>query len=348
MVPTRTAHAVLVLFIVVAVALIVLVAKPFAVALFVAAVLAGTLSPVHKRLSRWLRGRRKLAAFLLTLAVLIAVVGPLSGLGAALVPQIESGVAWLRDVLQNDRLGELVGRVPASVRPWVERAREALPDSLGRLQEMAAAQGSKALPVFANVLSATGTVLFQAVMTLIALYFLLLDGRQLTAWVAEALPLKRGQTSELLREFRKVTAAVLVSTLVTGGIQAILAFGGFLLADVPNALFFAFVTFIFSLVPALGAGLVVAVVGIVKLVTGSVGWGIFLIAFAVAVVGLVDNLVKPLLIKGGVPIHGAIIFFALLGGIAVFGPVGFLLGPLSVTFLVAVVRMYRRDYGGGV
>jgi len=56
--------------------------------------------------------------------------------------------------------------------------------------------------------------------------------------------------------------------------------------------------------------------------------------------------VKPIFIRGGVPIHGAVIFFALLGGLAAFGPVGFLIGPLSVTFLVAVVRMYRRDFGG--
>ena len=63
---------------------------------------------------------------------------------------------------------------------------------------------------------------------------------------------------------------------------------------------------------------------------------------------MVDNVVKPLFIRGGVPIHGAVIFFALFGGLAAFGPVGFLVGPLAVSFLVAVVRMYRRGTIGGL
>ncbi len=345
MVPTSTAHGALLILVLLALALASMVVRPFATALFLAAVVAGTLHPLMNRLSRWLRGRRRLAALLLTVAVLLAILGPLSGLGAALIPQIENGVRWLREAVQNDTFTRWVAKVPEAVRPWAERALETIPSSLARLQEMAATQGSKALPVFANVLSATGTFLFQSVMVLIALYFLLLDGPRFAAWLVDAMPLKRGQTAEFLREFRRVTAAVLISTLVTGGIQALLAFGAYLVTSVPNALFFAFVTFIFALIPALGAAVVVVAIGVVVLVTGSLVKGIFLIAFGVGVVGLVDNVVKPLLIKGDIAIHGAVIFFALLGGLSVFGPIGILIGPLTITFLVVVLRMYRRDYG---
>jgi predicted PurR-regulated permease PerM len=70
----------------------------------------------------------------------------------------------------------------------------------------------------------------------------------------------------------------------------------------------------------------------------------FLAAWGIVVVGLVDNVAKPFLIKGDVEMHGAVVFFALIGGIAAFGMVGLLLGPLAVAMLLALLRMYRRDY----
>ncbi len=101
MVPARTAHAVLVILAILAVALLFVIARPFATAFFVAAVLAGALSPWMTRLAELLGGRRKVAAGVLTLAVLVALVGPLSALGAVLAPQIASGIAWVREALQS-------------------------------------------------------------------------------------------------------------------------------------------------------------------------------------------------------------------------------------------------------
>jgi predicted PurR-regulated permease PerM len=197
-----------------------------------------------------------------------------------------------------------------------------------------------------NVVSATGSALLHTALTLVALYFLLLDGPALVEWLNEAIPLKRGQVSELLHEFRRVTVTVLVSTIATGAVQSLVAVGGYLVAGVPNPLFFGITTFVVSLVPFLGATVMVLTLGAVELVTGHTGAGIFLLAWGLGVVGVIDNVVKPLFIRGGVPIHGAVIFFALLGGLAAFGPIGFLVGPLAIAFVVAVVRMYRRDFGG--
>ena len=346
MVPARTAHAVLVLLAFLAVVLLIDIALPFAISLFIAAVLAGALAPGTKRLATALGGRRGVAAMLFTVAVLAAVVGPLSALVAVVVPQVQSGLTWLRQALQDKTFEELVGRVPEVVRPIAQHLQQALPSTLERLQEIATAEGGRAASVLGNLLSATGSFLLKSVLMLIALYFLLRDGPELVDWLNDAIPLKRGQVSELLRDFRRVTVTVLLSTIATGGVQTLLALLGYVIAKVPNPLFFGMVTFVLSLVPALGATVVVLAVGIVMFATGHTGAGIFLAAYGVGVVSMIDNVLKPIFIRGGVPIHGAVIFFALLGGLAAFGPVGFLIGPLSVTFLVAVVRMYRRDYGG--
>lgn len=345
MIPARTAHAVFVLLALLALALLVVILLPLWTPLFVGAVLAGALAPATTRLAAAMGERRKLAAGLLTAAVLVAVVAPLSALGAVLVPQLQAGVGWLRQVLASHALQGVVEHVPASLRPFAERLAEAVPSSLGRLQELAASEGARAATVVGNVVSTTGSLLFQSILTLVALYFFLLDGPALVGWLNEAIPVKRGQVSELLRDFRRVTVTVLVSTIATGGVQSVLATLGYLVAGVPNPVFFGVTTFAVSLVPFLGATVMVVALGLVQLLTGHTGAGVFLALFGIGVVGMIDNVVKPLFIRGGVPIHGAVIFFALFGGLAAFGPIGFLVGPLAVTFVVAVVRMYRRDFG---
>jgi predicted PurR-regulated permease PerM len=345
MVPARTSHAVLVLLAAIALVLLLVIAKPFATSLFLAAVLAGAFAPWHLRLADALGGRCGASAGIITAAVLVAVVGPFSALGAALVPQIGAGFAWLRQALQGDGLSGLVAKLPASLQPVAERMVADLPASLDRLQEVATAQGGRAAAVLGNVLSATGSFLLQSILMLVAFFFMLRDGHGLVHWLNDAIPLKRGQFSELLRDFRNVTVTVLVSTIATAGVQTLIAFVGYLIAGVPNAVFFAFVTFLLALVPFVGATAVVIAIAVVKLLTGHTTAGIFLAIYGFGVVAMCDNVVKPLFIRGGVPIHGAVIFFALFGGLAAFGPVGFLVGPLAISFVVAVVRIYRRDYG---
>jgi predicted PurR-regulated permease PerM len=194
------------------------------------------------------------------------------------------------------------------------------------------------------VLGATGRALVQVVMMLIALFFLLIDGGNLVDWVAEVAPLKRGHVRELLEEFRKVSVAVLVSTLATAAIQAVVALVGYLIAGVPHAFFFTLVTFVMAFVPAVGAGGAGLAAAALVYFGGHTYRALFLAVWALTAVGLSDNVVKPYLIRGGVSIHGAVVFFALLGGLSAFGPIGLLLGPLIVAFFLSVVRIVRREY----
>jgi predicted PurR-regulated permease PerM len=141
-----------------------------------------------------------------------------------------------------------------------------------------------------------------------------------------------------------VSYSVIVSTVITAGVQTVVALAGYLIAGVPQAVFFTGVTFFFALIPAIGAAAVCLVAALVLLVTGHLYMAIFLAVWAVAVVGLADNVVKPYLIKGDVETHGAVVFFALIGGIAAFGMIGLLIGPLAMAMLLALLHMYRRDY----
>ena len=112
----------------------------------------------------------------------------------------------------------------------------------------------------------------------------------------------------------------------------------------PQPLFFAGATFLVAFIPAVGAASVCLVAAGLLYVTGHPYMALFLALWGFLVVGLVDNIVKPYLVKSGMEMHGAVVFFSLIGGIAAFGMIGLLAGPLAMAMLLALLRMYHRDY----
>jgi len=338
------AHRLLVFLVLAAVALAVVLVRPFWAALFLATVFAAALKPWMEWLSRRLRGRRRLAAAILVVGVLLAAVLPLAGVGAGLVREILNGIEWLREALASEGVWGLVRRLPGPVEDLVRRAVASIPDPQRQLQQLAGAQGGQAAAVLGGVLVATGSAMFQTAMFLIALFFLLVDGGRLVAWIDRQVPLRPGQFLALMEDFRKTSVSVLVATVATAGIQTATALAGYLFARAPNPLFLGLATFLLALVPALGGAFVVVVTGILLLATGRPLAGGFLMIWGAAVVSLVDNFARPYLLKGGLELHGGLVFFALIGGLAVFGGIGLVIGPLALTFLVAALRLYRREF----
>ena len=341
----RHAQRLLLFLVLVAVALTAVIVKPFWQAFFLAAALAATLRRPMEWLSRKLRGRRSLAAGAIALAVLLAVVIPVAGLGAILFGQIADGVQWLRQTIESEGVWGLVERLPG---PAQAAAREILqllpqPQQLGNL---AGQQGGQAAAAVGGVLAATGTALFQTVMMLIALFFFLTDGPRLVDWIEQRVPLGPGQFRILVNDFRQTSVSVLLASLGTAAIQAATALVGYVIAGAPKLAFLVLATFVLALIPALGGTVMVVSVGLLLVATGRPVAGVFLVIWGAAVVSISDNVARPYLLKGGMELHGGLVFFALLGGLAVFGGVGLVVGPLVLTFLVAVLNLYHREFGG--
>jgi predicted PurR-regulated permease PerM len=320
------------------------VAWPLASALLLAAVLAVVLGPVEDHLTAKLRGRRGLAAATLVIAVLLLLIVPLVGLSAVLLKEASDGARFIRDTVRSEGVTGLIERLPGPLHDLGQKAAARLGD-LGELgQKHLSEQGPKAASAVAAALVATGSLIIDLTMMLIALFFLLVRGNEVLAWLDEVLPLRPAQTRELAAEFKKVSYAVIVATLITAAVQAAAALVGYLIAKVPHPLFFAGVTFFFAIIPAIGAGAVCLFAALILLATGHAYMALFLAVWGVVVVGLIDNVVKPFLIKGDVEMGGAVVFFALIGGIAAFGMIGLVVGPLAVAIFLALLRMYRRDY----
>ena len=316
---------------------------PLANALLVAAVLAVVLAPVQSRLAVWLRGRSKLAAALLVFAVLFLVIAPLVALSAVVVNEASSGVKFVVETVRGEGFGGLIQRLPPPLDRLANEAQAALGDVGKFVEDNIGTQAGKAASAVGTALAATGAFIMQAGLMLLALFFLLVGGKDFLAWLDDVSPLGRARTRELVDEFGKVSYAVIVSSLISAAAQALAALPGYLLTGVPHPLFFAGLTFFAALVPA-GAPTICVLAAVILLVNGHPYTALFLAIWAVLVVGMVDNVVKPLVMKGDIEMHGAVLFFALIGGLAAFGILGLLLGPLAVALFLAILRIYRRDF----
>lgn len=333
-----------------ALGLVFTIVLPFGAGLVFAAVLAATLNPLHERLTRRLRGKPSLSAAILTVGVLLLLLLPIGGLGAVVVTEVIKGTNFVVETVRSEGMSALVDRLPAHLHDPANQALRLLvpnPEDLdAELKRRAGAHGGQVAQFVSRTLAATGSAVVQATLSLIALFMLLVDGKSLVAWFEDNSPLMPAQLPELLHEFRRVSTAVLVSSVVTAGVQSLVALAGYLITRVPHPFFFAIVTFFIAFIPAVGAGGTCLVASLL-LLAGGREWAALVLALWVAPVGLVDNLVKPLLVRRGMHMHGGIVFFALLGGIAAFGAIGLILGPLFVTFLVALMRIYQRDFTRG-
>ena len=344
------ARRVFIALILLALGLVFVLAWPFGSALIFAMVLSATLFPLHRRLTSRFRGQESLSAGLICLGVILLLLIPMGGVAAFIISETLSGVRFVSQTVQSDGMLSLIDNLPS----WLQHPAHVLVDSLAEdpqrlneeLRRRASTHGGQVARVMSQALTATGAILVQLTMALIALFFLLVDGARFVSWIEENSPLMKGQVRELLTEFRTVSRSVLVSSVLTAGVQAIAALLGYLIAGAPQALFFGLLTFLIAFIPAVGAGGVCLFVALLMLVIGKT-WAAIFLGLWVLPVGLVDNLIKPLLVRRDMHMHGGVIFFALVGGIAAFGLVGLLLGPLVVTFLLALVRIYSRDFGDG-
>jgi predicted PurR-regulated permease PerM len=332
----------------IAILLLALVIMPVVKELVLAAVLTGVFWPLQQWASKRLGGRRGLAAGLITFAVIILLLGPLAMMATFIVRDGDDAVRFISDAVHSQDVAALVERLPEGARDTVNDAIAHLPREPGEMVgQVGGGYAGEAVSALRTALVTTGSLAFHTVMMLIALFFLLVRGHELVAWLDNVSPLRPGQTRELLETFRKVSYSVVASAAVTAAVQAAAALIGYLIARVPSPLFFALVTFVLAFIPAIGAAVVCLFAALLLLVTGHPYMAIFLAAWGLIVVGLVDNLVKPLLIRRGLEIHGGIVFFALIGGLATFGAIGLIVGPLAVALFLAVLRMYHRDYSPG-
>jgi predicted PurR-regulated permease PerM len=311
--------------------------------LLFAAILATVLSPMQRRLQARLWEKRYAAAALNTVAVVVLILTPLTIIGIIAVRQAIETTGWIRGALNRGGVHELIRPLPDNIERFLRPIIDRLPKRLQSISNTPAEAAGWAYTQLQGVVTTVSAFAFDLAMMLIALFFLLSDGPRLVEWIKRMSPLGGPRTQELLGEFRLVSRSVIGANFITGLLQATVATIGYSIAHVPQPVFFGLLTLLTSFIPSVGTSIVsLPLAGLLALL-GHPGAALFLALWSVLFVGTVDNLVRPLLIKGDLNVHGALIFFSIIGGISLVGIVGLVVGPMALTLFLTMLRFYRRD-----
>lgn len=334
---------------------LVLFLRPFFAPLVWAAILALTLWPLNVRLGRLLGGRRTLCACILLVLVIAALLLPALFFGALLVQQASEAYVRLERLAGGGDLARLVEAVATSqpgriarrlIAPFENRI-EIRPSELvlGATRWLSEQIVGQAGALARNVLL---TVLYLALM-LVALFFFFRDGARIGATVRDLLPMDPEHKTVLFRRVADTVSAAVQSVLLTAAAQGLLGGLGYaFIARLDVPIFLGFVTALASFLPVIGGAAVwLPVVGYLLAVGDGVRAG-GLLAWGLLVMGMADNVIRPLVIGGRVRIPTVLLLFALLGGLQVYGFLGIILAPAIVALLLGFVEIYRELYGPGV
>ncbi len=311
---------------------------PYYGAIFWGTILAILFAPLHKRLLAKMRGRPNLAALTTLLIIILIVIiptilitGALLQEGAGVYKRISSGEFNLGDYFE-----QIVSAMPPSVHDVLNRFGVGDIFSLREKLSAGALQGSKFLATQAvSVGQNTFEFLIGMGVMLYILYFLLRDGAHLARHSKQLIPLSEEYKQHLFRKFATVVRATVKGNIVVAITQGALGGIMFWFLGIEGALLWGVLMAFLSLLPAVGAALIWLPVAIYFLVTGAIWEGVVLALFGVLVIGLVDNILRPLLVGKDTKIPDYVILISTLGGLSVFGLNGFVIGPLFAALFIA-------------
>ncbi|AHL75832.1 membrane protein [Stutzerimonas stutzeri] len=316
---------------------------PFYGAVFWAIILAIIFAPLQRRLYGHLDNRRNLTALItlsicLVVAVLpvILITGLLVQEGSSLYKQIESGELDI-----GSFVGSAKELLPTSFQLQLQRFGLGDMDQIRERLASGALEGSQFLATKAfSFGQGTFQFLISFFVMLYLLFFLIRDGRELVAMLRRALPLSDNQKRRLFSKFTRVVRATVKGNIVVAATQGFLGGVIFAVLGIPGALLWGVLMAFLSLLPAVGAGLIWTPVAIYFLMKGMILQSVILTLYGVLVIGLVDNILRPILVGKDTKMPDYLVLISTLGGLALFGLNGFVIGPLVAALFMSAWGLF--------
>ncbi|MFO1519536.1 MAG: AI-2E family transporter [bacterium] len=293
--------------------------------------------PLHRRILVWVGGRRRLAATLSTMALLLFILVPLGVLGAVAMNQLKEFLAAPGNPILSTKAESFRGWV-MRMESWMGVPFHWREFFFHNLQNF----GSYMAQYSPDVFFKTADFFYHFFIMMIVVFYLFVDGEKIFLLAVHLTPVKNRYEHALAMEMRQTVYGVFYSSFLAGLIQAVFATVGYYFAGVEAYWVWGVVTFFVSFIPVLGTSLVIVPLVLMLLFQGQTGQAVFLGLYCGLVVGLVDNLLKPLLIKSNM--HPVVLFLSIFGGLTVFGATGVLIGPIIFSLLTATIKIYSKDF----
>jgi predicted PurR-regulated permease PerM len=321
-----------------------LVFHHFLLVFAVAGPIAMFLAPVHRSLTRGLRGRSGLAAALIVAFCAALVLVPILGSATLLSQQAIAFFDWARPRLEPAALQALWTETLPQRYPWLKRWFDFDQQELARGASAALSRGVAEVNQIVQVTVARLTsAVFDLAVFVLMLFFFLRDGSQFRERVAEISPLSPEQESQIFDHLTRTVKGVLRAMIVVPIVQGLIAFPAFYLLGVPAPLLWSVMVFLAALIPLLGSPLAWVPAVVYLFVAGQTWQWVSLLLYGLVVISGIDNLVKPVLLRDAARIHPLLGFLAIVGGFLSFGPLGFFVGPVVLSLVISALRIYRLE-----
>ncbi len=315
--------------------------RPYVYPVFWAAVLAALFYPLYRRILGRVKNANAAAALTEILILLIFIV-PLAGIVSLLIQQAFSVYntfgnretfisfnAYLQQTLSNPLLA-----------PYLEKI-----DLTDKLSSFGTSASAFLYSFLTRSGQNTARWIIQLLIMLYTLYFFLKDGSQFLKKLMHLLPLGDAYEEQLYQRFVSTTRATLKGTIVIGVVQGGIGALAFLVTGVPAAVFWGVIMIVLSIIPGIGASVILLPTVIILLVLGQ-WWQAVIVLIALILAGTIDNVLRGPLVGKDTQMHPLFIFFATLGGLLTFGISGVVIGPVITALLISIWQIYEEKYHG--
>ena len=313
-------------------ALTVLILWPFAKVIILSLALSAVLFPLYRFLFKHLKV--SWVASLLTVAVFIIVLCiPLFTIGTVVFKQSQALYGWVADHGGLDNITTVFNRSVTNL----------FPEGAINLKEGIATVASKFTAGIGATFTATLTTLFSFLLVILTMFYFLKDGIHWKDVLLRFSPLSDESGNKILTKLNTAVNGIVKGYLLIALAQGILMGLGMFIFGVPNAALWGVLAGIASLVPTIGTALVAIPAILFLIITGHTGAAIGFGVWSAALVGSIDNVLNPYLVGKKIDIHPLLVLFSILGGIALVGPIGILIGPLTISFMYALASVYKTE-----
>lgn len=310
-----------------------LMLKPFLQYVLFAVILAFVLHPVQKKISSYI-GSSVSAVSLIVLGVMVAIV-PVAFATSAVVEDAQDLAQTVNstDVINTTEIEFLI-KEHTGQNIDVETT---LNNAIREFTQITFGNFSQLLNLVFELTIGISLMLF-------LLYYFLKDGRKMTAWMKDMLPLEGEVKDSVVERTNTTTWAVIRGHVLVALAQGLLAGAGIFIAGVPNYVFWTFVMVLLAFIPIVGTILVWGPAAAYLFVTGDPFWALFLTFWGLIVVGLTDNILRPVVVDRRAELHPAVVIIGVLGGVYLFGAAGLFVGPILLGVFKSVLVVFKNNY----
>jgi len=317
--------------------------QPFLTAIVAAAILATLFKKPYFLFEKWTRGWKGTSAFLTCLLVFFLVVGPVF---LVLSLAIGEATSLYHTLSQGSVLENIINQT-------IERA-HTLPyfnilfDTQTLNQESILSDirqlSQHALSLLQAAYQSVTSFFFWIFVMFFTLFYFLIDGKRMLGHLMTLSPLRDEHDRLLIKKFISISRATLKGTIVIGIIQGLLGGITFWIAGIPSPAIWGLSMTLASIIPMFGSGLIWLPAGIIMFLLGDIWQGVFIFSVGIGIISVIDNVLRPKLVGKDTEMHPLLILFATLGGIAVFGLAGFIIGPIIVSLFMALGEIYTIEF----